>query len=50
MGDDLTDEHLFQALPESSYTIKIGQDESYAKYRINSVKATLKLLDELTHN
>lgn len=48
MGDDLTDEHLFQALPEKSYTIKIGHDESYAKYRINNVKSTLKLLEDLS--
>jgi hypothetical protein len=36
-----------QALPEKSYTIKLGPEESYAKYRIVSVKATLKLLEDL---
>lgn len=47
IGDDLTDEHLFQALPEKAYTIKLGPEESYAKYRITSVKQTLKLLNSL---
>lgn len=47
IGDDLTDEHLFQALPEKACTIKIGPEESYAKYRIGSVRATLKLLEDL---
>ncbi len=48
LGDDLTDEHLFQALPEKAYTIKLGPEESYAKYRIGSVKGTIKLLGELS--
>lgn len=48
IGDDLTDEHLFQALPEKAYTIKLGPEKSYAKYRADSVKSTLKLLNNLT--
>jgi trehalose 6-phosphate synthase/phosphatase len=48
MGDDVTDEHLFQALPEKAFTIKLGPDESNAKYRIKSVKDTLKLLTQLS--
>lgn len=48
IGDDLTDEHLFKALPENAYTIKLGPDESNAKYRIGSVKATLNLLKTLS--
>lgn len=47
IGDDTTDEHLFQALPDKSYTIKLGFEESNAKYRIKSVKDTLKLLSDL---
>ncbi len=50
MGDDVTDEHLFQALPEKAFTIKLGPDESNAKYRIKSVKDTLKLLKDLSTN
>jgi trehalose 6-phosphate synthase/phosphatase len=46
-GDDLTDEYLFQALPEKAYSIKLGPGESNAKYRIGSVENTLKLLNIL---
>lgn len=48
VGDDTTDEYLFQALPETAYTIKVGTDESNAKYRIKNVKDTLKLLSDLS--
>lgn len=48
IGDDTTDEDLFQALPDKAYTIKLGPEESKAKYRIKSVKDTLKLLNELS--
>lgn len=50
IGDDLTDEHLFQALPHKAYTIKLGPEKSYAKYRIESVKGTLKLLHNLNQS
>jgi len=32
IGDDVTDEDLFQALPEDAITIKVGTDKSAAKY------------------
>lgn len=48
IGDDTTDEHLFQALPEKAFTIKLGPEESHAKYRIKTVKDTLKLLSNLS--
>jgi trehalose 6-phosphate synthase/phosphatase len=32
LGDDLTDELLFTALPESAFTIKVGTGSSYARY------------------
>lgn len=47
IGDDLTDEDLFQAMPQNAYTIKVGHQESNAKYRIESVKTTLKLLGDI---
>ncbi len=48
IGDDTTDEDLFQNMPKDSYTIKLGPEESNAKYRIKSVKDTLQLLNQLT--
>ncbi|TGN10061.1 bifunctional alpha,alpha-trehalose-phosphate synthase (UDP-forming)/trehalose-phosphatase [Leptospira ilyithenensis] len=34
IGDDTTDEEMFQSLPESSITIKVGLGDSFAKYRL----------------
>ncbi|WP_353719732.1 bifunctional alpha,alpha-trehalose-phosphate synthase (UDP-forming)/trehalose-phosphatase [Dyadobacter sp. 676] len=36
IGDDTTDEDMFEALPESSFTIKIGDDLSAARNHIRS--------------
>ncbi|GGB80212.1 bifunctional alpha,alpha-trehalose-phosphate synthase (UDP-forming)/trehalose-phosphatase [Dyadobacter sediminis] len=36
IGDDTTDEDMFQALPETAYTIKIGDDLSAARNHIKS--------------
>nr|WP_295932913.1 trehalose-phosphatase [uncultured Dyadobacter sp.] len=35
MGDDTTDEHLFAALPEGSFSIKIGQGATFAQGRLD---------------
>lgn len=35
-GDDSTDEDTFKALPENSFSIKIGSDGSAAKYHVKS--------------
>lgn len=44
IGDDLTDEDLFKALPEQSYTIKVGGGSSCAKYNIDNCGAVIELL------
>jgi len=36
MGDDTTDEDMFEALPDTSFTIKIGEDLSAAKNHIKN--------------
>lgn len=46
-GDDKTDEFLFQALPDSAYTIRVGLSPSFAKYNVTDVSELLKLLGEL---
>jgi trehalose 6-phosphate synthase/phosphatase len=46
-GDDLTDEDLFKALPESAYTIKVGNTQSYAKFNLYNHTELIKLLQEL---
>ena len=47
IGDDYTDEDIFQALPKSAFTIKVGHDETAARYQINSVKDVNNLLKKL---
>ena len=34
MGDDITDEEMFKVLPDSAYSIKIGNSSDIARYNI----------------
>ena len=53
LGDDMTDEELFAALPDlpragnAVYSIKIGRGRTAAKYRLPSSDETIKLLKSL---
>ena len=47
MGDDWTDEYLFQDLPEESITIKVGNKETVAKYRLRNVASVHDFLRKL---
>jgi trehalose 6-phosphate synthase/phosphatase len=47
-GDDVTDESLFQALPDSVYSIKVGTGSSAAKYNLKSYKSMRALLKSLS--
>lgn len=50
VGDDRTDEDMFKTLikNKSSYTIKVGSGETFAKYNIESVQKVIALLESLT--
>ncbi len=48
MGDDVTDEYMFEALPEDATTIKVGRGKSHARFFLDSVKEVRELLGELT--
>ena len=50
IGDDWTDEYLFTALPEKSYTIKIGATPSRARYHLKSVSDVRRLLKKMIIN
>ncbi|MDX2001084.1 MAG: bifunctional alpha,alpha-trehalose-phosphate synthase (UDP-forming)/trehalose-phosphatase [Chitinophagales bacterium] len=50
LGDDRTDEDIFEVLPQHAYSIKVGTQESVAKHRIPSWKETRKLLSALKPN
>ena len=47
VGDDWTDEDMFKALPDDSFTIKVGSNTSQAKYRLSSFNEVRKLLKNL---
>lgn len=48
IGDDYTDEDMFRNLPKEAHTIKVGYDETSAKYQIDSVKDVVSLLAKLS--
>ena len=44
VGDDWTDEYTFDAMPEESYTIKVGTKTTNAAYYIESVELVREML------
>ena len=49
-GDDLTDEDLFNVLPEDSFSVKVGSGNSVADYRIKSWKSLRNLLQQFVES
>jgi len=47
MGDDVTDEALFAALPPGAVSIHVGSGQSVARYRLPGVRAARTLLKRL---
>jgi trehalose 6-phosphate synthase/phosphatase len=47
IGDDVTDEDLFRAMPKEAYTIKVGLQPSHAKYNLATQNDVLEFLQEL---
>ncbi len=45
MGDDTTDEDMFEVLPDSAYTVKVGDALSIAKKHIKNQYAVMELLN-----
>jgi trehalose 6-phosphate synthase/phosphatase len=48
IGDDQTDEDTFTALPATAYTIKVGRGRTAARFRLESVRKVVRLLEKLT--
>jgi trehalose 6-phosphate synthase/phosphatase len=46
-GDDYTDEDMFEALPETAYTIKVGLRETHARLQVSSVEKLRDILNDL---
>ncbi len=47
IGDDWTDEYLFEALPRNAVTIKVGIKNTDAKYNLESVKEVRNLISRM---
>jgi trehalose 6-phosphate synthase/phosphatase len=48
IGDDWTDEYLFEELPRSAYTVKVGFVNTKARYSVDTFNDVRKLLVKLT--
>lgn len=44
IGDDWTDEFMFEELPDDSYTVKVGIQQTSAKYYVDDTESVRKLL------
>lgn len=49
IGDDATDEDLFNALPKDAYTIKVGLTQSIARFNLVDQTAVLPLLEAMAY-
>ncbi|MFT5166339.1 MAG: trehalose 6-phosphate synthase/phosphatase [Saprospiraceae bacterium] len=47
IGDDSTDEDIFKALPENAYTIKVGLDQTAARFNVLGVDNVRELLSDI---
>ena len=48
IGDDWTDEFMFQELPEEAVTVKVGSHKTQAKYYVDNVNKVRDLLAKFT--
>jgi trehalose 6-phosphate synthase/phosphatase len=47
IGDDYTDEYIYEELPDSAFTFKVGHSKTLAKFSLESFKEVRKLLKDL---
>ena len=46
-GDDTTDEDMFHVMPETAWTVKVGQAATEARFYVESYKDIRQILDQL---
>ncbi|MBN2158946.1 MAG: bifunctional alpha,alpha-trehalose-phosphate synthase (UDP-forming)/trehalose-phosphatase [Spirochaetes bacterium] len=47
LGDDVTDEDIFAALPETAFTVKVGFGPSKAKYVLDGTRSVREVLGQI---
>lgn len=47
-GDDYTDEHMFQALPAHTHTVKVGAGNTHARWQTGRLERMLALIEKLS--
>lgn len=48
IGDDYTDEDMFEALPDEVFTIKVGAQDTAAMFAVKNVSAVHSLLEDIS--
>jgi trehalose 6-phosphate synthase/phosphatase len=48
IGDDWTDEFMFQELPDEAITVKVGRMKTHAKYFLKGIPAARALISRFT--
>lgn len=46
IGDDVTDEYMFEELPEQTYTVKVGLKKTIANYYVDGTNQVKQLLED----
>ncbi|WP_418509672.1 bifunctional alpha,alpha-trehalose-phosphate synthase (UDP-forming)/trehalose-phosphatase [Corallibacter sp.] len=49
IGDDWTDEYMFEELPETAFTVKVGFKKTQAKYYVKGTEIVRDLLSKFTN-
>ena len=47
-GDDYTDEHMFQALPTSAHTVRVGTGTTAARWQVGRLERILTIIERLS--
>ncbi|MBZ9729353.1 bifunctional alpha,alpha-trehalose-phosphate synthase (UDP-forming)/trehalose-phosphatase [Salegentibacter sp. JZCK2] len=50
IGDDWTDEYMFEELPEESYTVKVGMKKTSARYYVEDTSKVRDILNKFANN
>ena len=48
IGDDVTDEYMFEELPEETYTVKVGLKKTVANYYVDGTNQVKQLLESFS--